>query len=431
MSDGIWENSKTMEKYWPFANVIKKNGERIFLEIIKTPFRPNTNMDTSNGFYDMDENMIKVFFAKKVKQIAKTELNDADIGEWKRDNLNQSTYLSSYDEDITIQDAYFVYEHLLGRSGFQKKYPQEVCDEFIGKGIYKENIMKKLNITKKQYGESKYFTNKYGTLKYVSESGNVYKTSKGHLLKFINEAKGSKYDGIENSWDKIKGVIESTSASIEEVAEKMKVIESITLDALDSRISAKKAASVARKAEAETKYIDNALKEVAEKMGGDSPMFFAVAQNGRRLGVLIDKVPKVTSQKDVRDATLATLTNPEINAQNEELNQLSNSIIAMLDKYEQKLVESGIINPEGTIDKTWKAAGIYDQDDDGKMHKIAEGKISDMARGAWNSIKSGANKIWGWVSNVFFPRFVSQEEKFSDLVQKFDDYLSKVEREIA
>ena len=138
--------------------------------------------------------------------------------------------------------------------------------------------MKNLNITKKQFDESKYFQTKYGKLEYVSESGNDYKTSKGHLLKFINEAKGSKYDGIENSWDKIKGVIESTSASIEEVAEKMKVIESITLDALDSRISAKKAASVARKAEAETKYIDNALKEVAEKMGGDSPMFFAVAK---------------------------------------------------------------------------------------------------------------------------------------------------------
>ena len=48
--------------------------------------------------------------------------------------------------------------------------------------------MKKLNITKKQFGESKYFTNKYGTLKYVSESGKIFKTSKGHLLKF-KEAK--------------------------------------------------------------------------------------------------------------------------------------------------------------------------------------------------------------------------------------------------
>lgn len=44
--------------------------------------------------------------------------------------------------------------------------------------------MKKLNITKKQFGESKYFTNKYGTLKYVSENGKFYRTSKGKVLKF-------------------------------------------------------------------------------------------------------------------------------------------------------------------------------------------------------------------------------------------------------
>ena len=44
--------------------------------------------------------------------------------------------------------------------------------------------MKKLNITKDKFTESKYFTTKYGKLKYVSESGKIYKTSKGHLLKF-------------------------------------------------------------------------------------------------------------------------------------------------------------------------------------------------------------------------------------------------------
>ena len=47
--------------------------------------------------------------------------------------------------------------------------------------------MKKLNITKKQFSESKYFTTKYGKLKYVSESGNVYKTDKGHVLRFDEE----------------------------------------------------------------------------------------------------------------------------------------------------------------------------------------------------------------------------------------------------
>lgn len=42
--------------------------------------------------------------------------------------------------------------------------------------------MKKLNITKKQYDESKYFNNKYGALKFVSESGKLYKTDKGVVL---------------------------------------------------------------------------------------------------------------------------------------------------------------------------------------------------------------------------------------------------------
>lgn len=44
--------------------------------------------------------------------------------------------------------------------------------------------MKKLNITKEQFNRSRYFKNKYGKLEYVSESGKVFKTSKGKILKF-------------------------------------------------------------------------------------------------------------------------------------------------------------------------------------------------------------------------------------------------------
>ena len=44
--------------------------------------------------------------------------------------------------------------------------------------------MKKLNITKEQFNRSRYFKNKYGNLEYVSESGKIFKTSKGKLLKF-------------------------------------------------------------------------------------------------------------------------------------------------------------------------------------------------------------------------------------------------------
>ena len=48
----------------------------------------------------------------------------------------------------------------------------------------RNNTMKKLNITKERFEKSRYFIRKYGTLEYVSESGRLYKTSKGQILKF-------------------------------------------------------------------------------------------------------------------------------------------------------------------------------------------------------------------------------------------------------
>lgn len=48
--------------------------------------------------------------------------------------------------------------------------------------------MKKLNITKEQFNRSRYFQRKYGKLAYVSESGKLFKTNKGKVLKFVNES---------------------------------------------------------------------------------------------------------------------------------------------------------------------------------------------------------------------------------------------------
>lgn len=52
----------------------------------------------------------------------------------------------------------------------------------------RNNTMKKLNITKEQFNRSRYFQKKYGKLEYVSESGNIYKTNKGKVLKFLKES---------------------------------------------------------------------------------------------------------------------------------------------------------------------------------------------------------------------------------------------------
>ena len=54
--------------------------------------------------------------------------------------------------------------------------------------------MKKLNITKEQFNRSRYFKNKYGNLEYVSESGKVFKTNKGKILKFTKEDSSDEWD---------------------------------------------------------------------------------------------------------------------------------------------------------------------------------------------------------------------------------------------
>ena len=48
--------------------------------------------------------------------------------------------------------------------------------------------MKVLKVTKERFERSRYFQSKYGKLEYVSESGKVFKTSKGHVLKFVKES---------------------------------------------------------------------------------------------------------------------------------------------------------------------------------------------------------------------------------------------------
>ena len=47
--------------------------------------------------------------------------------------------------------------------------------------------MKQLNVTRERFEQSRYFQRKYGKLQYVSESGDAFKTSKGHVLKLLKE----------------------------------------------------------------------------------------------------------------------------------------------------------------------------------------------------------------------------------------------------
>ena len=75
--------------------------------------------------------------------------------------------------------------------------------------------MKKLNITKEQFEKSRYFKNKYGKLEYVSESGRLFKTSKGKLLKFKESTDIE--DEVWSKWERMSDEIEE-NINFEEVA---------------------------------------------------------------------------------------------------------------------------------------------------------------------------------------------------------------------
>ena len=117
MSDGIWENSKSMDKYWMFAYIDRAlDGENI-IEIGTETGKMYCNQYVYNGFSDMSDDQIREFFAKKIKQIAKIELKDNNkTTEWKRTNTEFKSCYLNYNEDISIADAYLCYEFLLGRN---------------------------------------------------------------------------------------------------------------------------------------------------------------------------------------------------------------------------------------------------------------------------------------------------------------------------
>lgn len=98
------------------------------------------------------------------------------------------------DDGYTIQDAkklaraiHDTYSDVTATADFGRNpYGEEVPCVFVDKvhSFMRESKMKKLNITKGAFEKSRYFTKKYGKLEYVSESGKLFKTEKGKILKF-------------------------------------------------------------------------------------------------------------------------------------------------------------------------------------------------------------------------------------------------------
>lgn len=105
MSDGIWENTRSMEKYWRSLSV-------------------ETSPD---GFIIINDRHCAcsdpvTFMTNKIKQIIKIEIEDGNTDMcWDRLCAARPSYIG-YGERITVGDCYLLYELLKGRATSKHSY---------------------------------------------------------------------------------------------------------------------------------------------------------------------------------------------------------------------------------------------------------------------------------------------------------------------
>ena len=111
LSDGMWENSRAAEGYWPYIDADLKNGEVVLT--VSNSYRYDGR--PTNKLLDMSDDDVKKWLAKKIKQVIKEEGLD-----WKRDNSDETDYLDTEwrksKQPSTVADCYYVYEVLKGRN---------------------------------------------------------------------------------------------------------------------------------------------------------------------------------------------------------------------------------------------------------------------------------------------------------------------------
>lgn len=119
LSDGMWENSPGMERYWKFTDGTDGNGNIIVYDgyvsvdeyagMNRYGGKKYNTKWIYSAFSNMDDTAVKKYFAAKIKQIVKEEGL-----EWNRNNTQPCEYLD-YRSGVTVRDAYRVYDRLLGR----------------------------------------------------------------------------------------------------------------------------------------------------------------------------------------------------------------------------------------------------------------------------------------------------------------------------
>jgi hypothetical protein len=128
LSDGIWENSAIMKKFWKNAHVAwdDGNGEIVILvnkrrsEIISVPYYwsiKNNCMEYKNTimvnpFVEMDDAKVCSWFADKIRSIVHTEMRDAGGKFWWSKKPEVKLEYIGYKSDVTVGDCRDVFNAL-------------------------------------------------------------------------------------------------------------------------------------------------------------------------------------------------------------------------------------------------------------------------------------------------------------------------------
>lgn len=105
MSDGIWENTRSMEKYWKSLSYGKDASGNIYLE---------DKNGVCTNVYD--------FFANKIKQIIKIEIDGGYTPglKWERYYGGCPRYI--HGSNVTVGECYELYDLLKGRDASNRYY---------------------------------------------------------------------------------------------------------------------------------------------------------------------------------------------------------------------------------------------------------------------------------------------------------------------
>ena len=138
ISDGYWENSNRMQKYWDFADIKRADNGEVIVEVEAESYVWDkwSHRMSSNPYASMTDSKILEFFANKMKVIAKVEMEDENAGNaWKRDSGMAIHYLSRHNGiTVSVRDIYYIYDLMHGRNA-KCHYPISYVNKIRGEAV--------------------------------------------------------------------------------------------------------------------------------------------------------------------------------------------------------------------------------------------------------------------------------------------------------